>query len=173
MGLADDDSLVESLRFAVPLYLADLLARPAASRTATARRWASTAAHAIGERGDLLQFVDLGRNETKRLKVANTFEQLARGLAALVVLHPPGVDVAGLHWCLQPDCTRCRPPRPEPSMSRAEMAAELDRLDAEYRALAGLPPWEPQPQPTPAPAPPARLAPKRRPVTTVHLPEVA
>ena len=171
MRLADDTTLVESLRLAVPLYLADLLGRPAVDRPATARRWASVAAQAVGERGDLLQFVDLGRTEAKRLKIANTFEQLARGLAALVVLHEPGVDFAGLHWCLRDGCARCRPARPEPALTTADINAQLEALDADYRRLSGLPPYTP-PAPEPAPTPPPRL-PRRRPITTVHLSEVA
>ncbi|MEV5819254.1 hypothetical protein AB0L22_08775 [Micromonospora haikouensis] len=171
MRLADDTTLVESLRIAVPLYLADLLTRPAADRAAAAHRWRAAGASAIGERGDLLQFVDLGRTEAKRLKVANTFEQLARGLAALVVLHPDGVSVAGLHWCLQPDCQRCQPPRPEPAMTLADINAQLEALDADYRRTAGLPPWTP---PTPDAAPPTPLPQTRRhPTITLHLPEVA
>lgn len=165
MGLADDDTLVESLRFAVPIYLANLLARPVAERARTARWWAADGARAVGERGDLLQFVGRGCTTTN-LRVANTFQQLARGLAALVVLHPPGVDVAGLHWCLRPDCPRCHPPHPQLDMTRAEIVAELNWLDAEYRALAGLPPYEPQP-------PPAPLSSKPRPVAAAYLPEVA
>lgn len=173
MRLADDTTLVESLRLAVPLYLADLLTRPAADRAAVAQRWRATGASAVGERGDLLQFVDLGRTEAKRLKVANTFEQLARGLAALVVLHPPGVDFAGLHWCLRPDCARCHPPRPEPTLSLAGINAQLEALDADYRRLNGLPAYTPSPAPEPSPAPPTKLPRPRRPIVTVHLPEVA
>jgi hypothetical protein len=169
--LADDITLTESLRFFVPLHIHDLLARPAADRAATAQWWSADAARAVGERGDLLQFVDANRNNTKRERIANTFNQLIRGLAALVVLHEPGVDVAGLHWCLQAACARCRPAQPEPSMTWEEMNAELWRLDAEYRAANGLPPWEPQP--SPAPTPPARFTSKLRPVIDVHLPEVA
>jgi hypothetical protein len=170
--LADDVTLTETLCLAAPLFLADLATRPARDHAAVALRWAADGARAVGERGDLLQFVNPG-STTTRLKVANTFEQLARGIAGLVVLHSPGVEFAGLHWCLQAACARCRPAQPEPSMTRKEMNAELWRLDAEYRALNGLPPWEPQSTPQPAPTPPARLVPKPRSIITVHLPEVA
>ncbi|MFI1194048.1 hypothetical protein ACH4T9_12435 [Micromonospora sp. NPDC020750] len=169
MGLADDITLTESLRFAVPIFLADLLARPEPSRTRTARWWAADGARAVGERGDLLQFVRPGRTTTD-LRMANTFQQLARGLAALVVLHPPGVDVAGLHWCLQPDCRRCRTPR-QPGPTVAEINAQLEALDADYRRVAGLPPYTPS---VPCPVAPLPTVPApRRPVTTLHLPEVA
>lgn len=141
--LADDITLTESLRFAVPLHLADLLARPAADRAATARWWAADGARAVGERGDLLQFVDANRSNTKRERIAGTFNQLARGLAALVVLHPPGVDVAGLHWCLQPGCAHCNPPRTRPTVPPADLNSQLEALDADYRQLCGLPPRTP------------------------------
>ena len=160
--LADDITLTESLRFAVPLHLAELLTRPARDQAATARWWAADAARAVGERGDLLQFVS--RSSSARPKVANTFQHLARGLAALVVLHPAGVDVAGLHWCLQPDCDRCHPDRPTAPVD--DLVAQLEAIDADYRRLAGLPPYRaPEPPPAPAPVVPAA----RRPVITLHL----
>ncbi|GGM26847.1 hypothetical protein GCM10011608_09520 [Micromonospora sonchi] len=168
--LADDTTLVESLRLAVPLHLADLLARPAADRDVTARWWAADAARAVGERGDLLQFVDANRNGAKRTRVANTFDQMARGLAALVVMHEPGVDVAGLHWCLRDKCDRCRPARPQPAVTLADINAQLEALDDDYRRLAGLPPYTPPPV---EPSPPTPLPAPRRPVTVVNLPEVA
>lgn len=173
MRLADDISLTESLRFAVPLHLAELLARPAARRAATARWWAPEAARAVGERGDLLQFVDHNRSTKTRLLAANTFNHLARGLAALVVLHEAGVNVAGLHWCLRDTCTPCRPPRTEPTLTVADINAQLEALDADYRQLAGLPAYTPPPRVEAPPAPPARLPRPRRPHTIVNLPEVA
>lgn len=165
--LADDDSLVESLRFAVPLRLAELLALPARDRAIRAQWWMRDAARIVGERGDLLQFAD--PRPTANLRLAGAFEHLARGLAGLVVTSPEGVEFVGLHWCVNTTCSRCYPPRREPAMTLAEINAELERLDGEYRQLAGLPPWQP-------PAEPARTAPARIPrqrrhrtITTVHL----
>lgn len=167
--LADDISLVESLRFAVPIHLAALLARPERERARIAQWWASDGAGAVGERGDLLQFVK--PRATTNLKTANTFDQFARGLAALVVLTPGGVNVAGLHWCLNPDCQPCNPPHTTPTQTLAEINAQLEALDADYRRLCGLPPWVP---PAPKPAPPTEVTPlPRRPITDVHLPEAA
>jgi hypothetical protein len=165
--LADDISLTESLRLAVPLHLAELLALPDQARVERARWWAADGARAVGERGDLLQFT----GTKSRLRVANTFNQLARGLAALVVLDPAGVDALGLHWCLDNTCRRCRPVRPPVDV--ATVMTELERIDREYRQLAGLPPWQPPPpEPEPVPPSPIRM-PRLRPTVDVHLPEVA
>lgn len=173
LTLADDIALVETLRVAVPLRLADLLATPANLRRRRARVWTNEAARIVGERGDLLQFVTKRRRETGAdLRVANVFEHLARGLAGAAVLDPGGVVFAGLHWCVDAGCARCNPPRPEPRMTTAEARAELERLDREYRQICGLPEWQP---PTVVAVIPARLPKPRspRPVETVRLPEVA
>jgi hypothetical protein len=134
--LADDTSLTESLRAAVPLALLWLHRQPASDRQHTAHIWAIDAAQRVGEAGDLLQFTN-GRGRSGR--VANVFNHLAKGLAAAAVLNPTGVDFAGLHWCTNPDCDRC----PTPNRQRPDVRAidaELERLDADYRRLAGIPP---------------------------------
>jgi len=92
--LAADLPLVESLRFAVPLYMLELVNKPPASREATARGWIADAVPVIGSRGDSLLFRD--RSETKRdLKRANAFEHLAKAVAAGAVLHGE-MTIAGL-----------------------------------------------------------------------------
>lgn len=170
LSLADDITLTESLRFAVPLHLADLLARPPVRRESTARWWAKEAATVVGSGGDQLMFVKPDPSARTRKTVANTFDHLARGLAAAVVLNPPGVTFAGLHWCLQDGCEACRPPQAAPAFTVAELNAQLEAIDADYRKLAGMPPYE-----HPAAAGSARIPTARRPrgVTDVHLLEVA
>ncbi|MFI6228586.1 hypothetical protein ACIBCR_14895 [Micromonospora echinospora] len=170
-NIADDTTLTETLRLAVPELVNELLAVPQAERERQALRWSTDGGAAVGGFGDLLIF-RTGTAWNPRRALA--FNRLARGLAAAVVLHPTtGVDVAGLHWCLRRDCCRCNPPRVQTATPLADLNAQLEALDAEYRALAGLPPWEPQPSPVPASTPPARLTAKRRPIITVNLPEVA
>ena len=171
-ALADDITLVETLRFAVPLRIADLLALPDPARGRCAQRWALDGARRLGEGGDTLQFISKRRRATGTdLRVANTFEHLAKGLAGAAVLTPGGVQFGGLHWCIAPDCVRCLRARPDPGPTIAEIVADLNRLDREYRELAGLPPWRPPPPaPTSAPAP-DRIPPRRR-VTTVPLPDL-
>jgi hypothetical protein len=164
-SLADDITLTETLRLAVPIHLAELCALPPHARAERARWWATDGARAVGERGDLLQFT----RTKNRLRVANTFDQLARGLTALAVLDPDGVDAFGLHWCLNDGCARCNPPRR--AVNVAAIVAELERIDREYRDLCGFPPWQPPP-PEPEPAPPTQIrGPRLRPVVDVLLPE--
>lgn len=92
--LAADVALIESLRFAIPLLTLELLQRPTGSREATARGWISDAVPVIGSQADGLMF--RRRSETGRdLRRANTFDHLARALAAASVLHGE-VTIAGL-----------------------------------------------------------------------------
>lgn len=139
-ALADDISLVESLRAAVPLALLWLSLQPAREQHNIAQIWANDAARRVGEAGDLLQFTN-GRGRSGR--VTNVFNHLARGLAAAVVLNPAGVDFAGLHWCTRPDCDRCPKPSRRARPDVHAINAELERLDADYRRLAGIPPHIP------------------------------
>lgn len=93
-ALAKDVALIESLRFAIPLLTLELLRKPKGSREATARGWISDAVPVIGGRADGLMF--RRRSETARdPKRANTFDHLARALAAAAVLHGE-VTIAGL-----------------------------------------------------------------------------
>jgi hypothetical protein len=77
-ALSLDTSLVESLRFAVPLWIHEVRNLPAEHRVARAVRCADV----VGAKGDALQF-----------------NALAEGLAYAAYL-PGGVTFAGLHWCV-------------------------------------------------------------------------
>lgn len=111
--LADDITLVETLRLAVPILMAELVALPPSEREPRARGWQADGARMIGERGDILQFRRDDRPDPRR---AAAFEHLARGLAACAVLYGQSPPVAGLTftpppvecWAPEPD----RPPRP-------------------------------------------------------------
>jgi hypothetical protein len=103
------------------------------------RRWMSDAASKVGEMGDVL-----AHGSKRSGRAAMVFNHLSRGLAALAQTNrPSGVDLWGLHWCVDLDCARCRPAREPETKTRDEMEAELERLDAEFRALTGMPPWTP------------------------------
>ncbi|HEU4422109.1 MAG TPA: hypothetical protein VFR67_06160 [Pilimelia sp.] len=110
--LADDITLVETLRFSVPIYMAELVALPPSEREPRARGWQSDGARAVGGRGDILQVYRPGAG-TRR---AAAFEHLAKGLAACAVLYGQSPPVGGLTftpppvecWATEPD----RPPRP-------------------------------------------------------------
>lgn len=85
--LADDISLVETLRFVVPLHILDLRRYDAKIRHALAREDAVN----VGSHGDALLFGG------KHSVVA--FNALSRGLAALAY-EAGGATFAGLHWCV-------------------------------------------------------------------------
>lgn len=89
LSLADDVPLVESLRFAVPLYMQQLLDMPRPRQETAGRRWMKDAASRVGEAGDLLMFRYTKRfmERGQDLRVANVFEHLAKGLAAGAVLY--------------------------------------------------------------------------------------
>lgn len=167
--LADDTTLIETLRYFVPLLIAHLGSMPPAHRHAVAHTWRSNGARILGERGDLLMFRSTPAWDRRR---ANAGQHLIQAMAAAAVLQPDGVDFGPLHWCLQFSCARCHPATTRQPLDVRAVNAELERLDAEYRALCGLPPYQPpaiEATPTPVPQP----KPRRRPIITVHLPEVA
>lgn len=91
--IADDHTLVETLRLAVPLHIMDVAGLTPAQRQAVANRCAAT----VGGRGDTLLFK--GRTAAGRRSTGEAFNSLARGLACLAYL-PGGVAIAGLHWCV-------------------------------------------------------------------------
>jgi hypothetical protein len=132
-SFADDDfhvSLVESLRFAVPMYL-DQLRDANEARLIGDARWC---ARAVGERGASLMFAERGeRTARQRNSTALAFEGLARGLAAIALLEG-AVSFASLHWCTRPhaDCpTRLRPmPKPVTAEEIAEVVALADEYEA-------------------------------------------
>lgn len=132
-SLADDDfhvSLVESLRFAVPMYL-DQLRDVHPARLVGDARWC---AWAIGERGASLMFTDCGqRTRGRRESAALAFEGLARGLAAIALVEGH-VTYAGLHWCTAPHDNCPTAPRPVPKPVTAEEIAVVVALADEYEA---------------------------------------
>jgi hypothetical protein len=146
-SIAADDfhvSLVESLRFAVPMYLDQLRDANEARLIGESKR----CAWAIGERGASLMFTDRGeRTASQRNSAALAFEGLARGLAAAALLEGQ-VTYAGLHWCVRKHADCPTPPRPAPKPVTieeiAEVVALLDELEAAiarngYTRRAGWP----------------------------------
>lgn len=106
--LADDISLTEALRADVPHRIEELLREYGTNVPGWITREAATA---VGGRGDSLQFTGHGeRNARSQTRVANMFNHLSRGLAALAILCPDGATFAGLHWCIaeHDDCPRSR-----------------------------------------------------------------
>lgn len=120
-SLADDSTLVETLRFAVPLWIGEILRRPRADRDRILHEWPqgehvlvkaadrenglpaeyTSEAQWIASRGDLLQFAKPqgARTAKDRATTARTFNYLARGLACAAFMDG-GITVAGLHWCM-------------------------------------------------------------------------
>ncbi len=87
--------LVETLCLAVPLWIRELLRLRGETRTVQAQQWARRAADSVASKGDILQY-----GSKKCGTVADVFNDLARGLAALA-LSPGGVLFAGTHWCVE------------------------------------------------------------------------
>lgn len=85
--------LVETLRLAVPLHIAEL--RGASDRQRAF--WGNDAANTVAAHGDILQYG--GKTPKSRKQVAATFNQLARGLACMAY-SPGGVTFMGVHWCV-------------------------------------------------------------------------
>lgn len=126
-------SLLESLRFAVPLHLDQL--RGACPQDVV--RVGLRAARVIGERGDLLQFTDRApRTAAGRAAVAAAFDALAGGLAALTLLHG-AVTFADLHWCTRAHPRCPKRPRAEPEPVDAARIARVVALLDEYEAMCG------------------------------------
>lgn len=88
-----DTSLVESLRFAVPLWVHDLQGCTEEQLIARAKRCAQV----VAEKGDALQFK--GQSVAARQSTAHAFNRLAEGLAC-AAYQPGGVVFAGIHWCV-------------------------------------------------------------------------
>ncbi|MFJ4637546.1 hypothetical protein ACIP69_18220 [Streptomyces hygroscopicus] len=84
--------LLETLRLAVPMHMAELRLLEPSRRAEIASRCATV----IGSHGDALQFG--GKH------CAEAFNALARGLAAAALTAPGGVDALGGHWCADPWC---------------------------------------------------------------------
>jgi hypothetical protein len=84
--------LRDTLRFAVPLQMVELLSQP----QATLIDLAQEAAQIIAVHGDDLQFGGA--------HCAAAFSALARGLAISALLSEGGVDFDGQHWCTDPTC---------------------------------------------------------------------
>lgn len=124
-SLADDVSLTEWLRFAVPLWMEEM--------ARTGRRVLSEEIVNLGSRGDALQFAGSKRSSTI-LAAAG----LVKGLASLALDNPDGVTWIGLHWCTRPGrhagCPRAVP-EPRPVVDVAGTLAELHRLETEFLAL--------------------------------------
>lgn len=128
---AEDITLTESLRFAVPLWIVEMRdATPGDLMRAGLR-----CAWAVGERGDNVMFHAPGEpTRSERNSAALAFEGLARGLAAVCLLEGRA-DFAGLHWCVRPHegCPARRAQRREPVPDH-EMARVVELLD-EFEAL--------------------------------------
>ena len=107
-GVFQRTVLVETLRLAVPMHMAELHGQPLGVLAGLASKAATT----IGSRGDDLQFG--GRH------CAQAFNALARGLAAAALTAEGGADYAGLHWCADPWCR---------AGSRFEHAPDVDVAD--------------------------------------------
>lgn len=130
-SLAGNIGLTESLRFAVPMHMAELMRlHPDGVPIYKPKDDAA----AIGTYGDVLQFSGRGeKSPAGKRATAKGFDGLARGLAA-IALRPGGVTFAGLNWCIEPhsDCpTRPRPePKPVTAEEIAAVIAGLDELEA-------------------------------------------
>lgn len=130
-NLADDVSLTESLRFAVPLHLEEL-ARLHPGGVPLYKP--KDDAVRIGTYGDALQFAGRAeRSPAGRRATAKGFDGLARGLAAMA-LEPDGVTFAGVHFCAQPHADCPNAPRvagkPVTAEEIAAVVAGLDELEA-------------------------------------------
>lgn len=107
--LADDTTLIESLRFAVPEWIREFSA--AGYSTAWLVGEAKRAAVLVGTYGDVMQFASraepTGRQRNNRALAFNGF---ARGLACICLIEG-SLDVYGLHWCVRehPGCPNARP----------------------------------------------------------------
>ena len=103
--------LVETLRLAVPLHLAEIRAQNLTDNHLYARL--SKAARDIGQYGDLLLFGG-GKSAKSRAHRRDAFSSLAYGIA-VASMAPGGIHYAGVHWettpAMQPTET---PPVPRP-----------------------------------------------------------
>jgi len=105
---AGNVALVETLRLAVPLHIAELRDRPTDVLVAIASQSASV----VGSKGDVLQF-----HSPKRGAAAEAFNALARGLAAAAIVTHGGVTFAGSHWCTVHACSGPDADHPQPDVT--------------------------------------------------------
>ncbi|MGW1815545.1 hypothetical protein ACWCQM_18535 [Streptomyces sp. NPDC002125] len=101
-------ALLETLRLAVPLHIAELRDRPTDVLVAIA----SESASVVGSKGDVLQF-----HSPKRGAAAEAFNALARGLAAAAIVTHGGVTFAGSHWCTVRACPGPDADHPQPDVT--------------------------------------------------------
>lgn len=136
---ADDITLVESLRFAVPLWIVEMRDASPGDLVRTGLR----CAWAVGERGASLMFRVAGDpSASERDSAALAFEGLARGLAAVCLMEDQA-DFAGLHWCVRAH-EGCPTPRalrrePAPDHEVKRVAALLDEFEALLTAAGERP----------------------------------
>jgi hypothetical protein len=135
------DLLVDVLRVAVPLRIDEANRKSPALRTHMLHAWRVNAVDAVAYRGDQLLFAS--KPHKGEGGTADTFNHLARGLAALA-FQPGGVRFGGLIWCArhapagavsdQHACGRCgdEEPRPttRPRPARIEVVQLPDEGDA-------------------------------------------
>ena len=89
---ADESLIALTLSVAVPLRLGQLAKLPPSLRELTRASWAKDAVEPLGSHGDALQYGG------KKGTAADTFNHLARGIAALAG-QPGGVTAFGMTWC--------------------------------------------------------------------------
>lgn len=121
--------LLETLRVAVPLWMAGLAALPEPHRANQARSWAALAVDAVASRGDALQFGG------KKGEAADVFNHLARGVAAAAYT-PGGVTFAGIHWCA--DHSECESAARAAARTPMEWNADADVESARQRLIEVL-----------------------------------
>lgn len=156
---AENVPLVESLRFAVPLWILELRGAQAGDLVRATLR----CARAVGERGDNLMFHAPGEpTKSERDSAIIAFEGLARGLAAICLLEGQ-VDFAGLHWCAGPhaDCPSPAPAPREP-VNSDDIAQVVASLDEFGRMLAAPPAPDRDTPSAPSPAKGATASPSTR-----------
>lgn len=86
--------LVETLRLAVPLHIAEIRAEGLTARQLQARL--SRAASDIGQYGDLLMYGG-GKTAKSRANLRAAFNSLAYGIA-VAAMQPGGIHYGGIHW---------------------------------------------------------------------------
>jgi len=125
--------LLETLRLAVPMHIAELRPLAPERRAAIASRCATV----LGSHGDALQFG--GKH------CAEAFNALARGLAAAALTAPGGIDALGGHWCADPSCRAGHrfdhaddePPVEPPTIPAPRQIADVIRDLADYLNTTG------------------------------------
>lgn len=114
-GRLADANLILALQVAVPMRIAQLAAMDFTERSGWISWWAHEAQAPIMERADNMMYSSRGKTKAARHDIANTFNHLAKGLAAAAFC-PGGVTFAGRHWCTPPDlCPTAEPPAAAPT----------------------------------------------------------